>query len=86
MMTANQRVMMEALGHRTAVNSASSPPPQGTIAKTSVFTIISLNYGAFARTLMESLRTTHSRGGLLRSDCRPKRHAERYRRASSSRP
>jgi len=30
-----------------------------TSGKTSVFTIISLNYGAFARTLMESLQSTH---------------------------
>jgi glycosyltransferase involved in cell wall biosynthesis len=41
------------------VNSASSAPPQHAAAKASVFTIISLNYGAFARTLMESLRATH---------------------------
>jgi glycosyltransferase involved in cell wall biosynthesis len=41
------------------VNAASSTPPKRAVAKASVFTIISLNYGAFARTLMESLRTTH---------------------------
>ena len=44
---------------RTAVNAASSTPPQRAVAKASVFTIISLNYGAFARTLMDRLRTTH---------------------------
>ncbi|HVZ21979.1 MAG TPA: glycosyltransferase family 4 protein [Vicinamibacterales bacterium] len=34
-------------------------PPSGAPAKTAVFTIVSLNYVAFAQTLMESLRATH---------------------------